>query len=833
VPDQPLFAGYRPAPGHGDECLDAGGDVQAHWRELATHLERGGPAHLTRRWDEGRRLLRDNGLAFQVNAGAGDQRPWPLDPLPLVLSSDEWDVLAAGVAQRARLLDRVAADLNGARRLIADGLVPAGAVLPHPQCLRPCRGVVPPGGAHLLLYACDLVRGGDGCWRVLADWTQAPPGAGAALENRIVLARTLAEPFRAGRVQRLAPFFQAVRACLRALAPARERPRIALLTPGPGAETWFEQVYLARYLGLDVVQGDDLTMRDGRVLLKTLDGLQGVDVLLRRLGDEWCDPLELRGDSALGLPGMVEAVRGGGVALANPLGSGVVENPALLPFLGGVCRQLLGEQALLQPVALRWGAEAAAAARAEPARWLLRPAGANRGAGWHLDRLDDEERRRLEAELEARAHAWVAQEREPWSCAPAWDGGALVPRELVLRLFAVREGGGWQVMPGGLARTFAPGEAAQGWLGRGGGAKDVWVRARGEVADISLLPADGAAVELVRGGAALPSRVADHLFWLGRYAERAEDQARLLRAAVARLADDAELGGAAGPAAFLDLLRRFGQPVDEIDAAGDEARLLLLAGDPGACGFRGLQDALRRSGGAARDRCSADTWAALSALDRELGQADADPDANRILARLDRVVFTCAALAGMGRENTTRGPGWRFLDLGRRLERASFTAELLQGGLCDCPGAGSPALLEALLQVADSSITYRSRYRTALRAEAVLDLLLTDNTNPRSVGFQVRQMAEHVAKLPGGGRALPGPAQRLATRLQADVTLADPIALAHDAEALKALLASVAEACAGLSDAVTTAWLAHSAPVRTFLRDGMRDGLRAGRQGPP
>ena len=811
-----FFASYQPLPGIWDECHDGRG-LRADWRSLGTHLDRLGPAQLDRRWDQGRRLIRENGLAFQAHASTGSAvRPWSLDPLPLMIGSITWQHLAEAVAQRARLLNAALADAYGPQRMLLDGVVPAAAVLAHPHYLRPCRDVPPSGGAWLHLYACDLARGPDGAWRVLADHTQTPPGAGFALENRLVLTRTLAEPFRDCRVERLAPFFQALRACLNRLAPpGRERPRIGLLTPGPGAETYFEQAYLAQYLGYDLVQGDDLTVREGRVLLKTLGGLVPVDVLLRRLADEWCDPLELRSDSSLGVLGLVGAARSGGVGLANALGAGLAENPAWLAAGPELSRRLLGEELRIAPIATAGGAEALAEAMANPSRFLIRPAFANRGRVWQPDQLDEDERRRLVAELECRPHGWIRQEHLLASTAPTLIGSDIVPRHVVVRLFAVRQGDSYLVMTGGLARTFSPDEARDGWLGRGGGSKDVWALAEGAVPDLSLLPPQDGPIELRRGGPDLPSRVADNLFWLGRYAERVEDTTRLLRSAVACLAEDAELGGPAAIEAHVDLLRRFGQPIDELDAQGPGGCILLLAADPAASGLGGLQGHLRRTAAAVRDRLSADTWRALAALDPILGADQAEPDANQSLSRLNGIILACAALAGMGRENTTRGPGWRFLDLGRRLERATFTADLLNESFCAGDDPGSRARLEALLSIADSAITYRSRYRADLRPGAVLDLLGTDTTNPRSLAFQVDQIRKHVEGLPRErGRALPSPAARLATRLADEVMLADPDALAADPERLGALLTKIADDCATLAEAVTVTYLAHSSNAR-------------------
>jgi uncharacterized circularly permuted ATP-grasp superfamily protein len=324
--------------------------------KLVSALEAIGVDEVRRRWDQARRLIRDNGVTYNVYGDPrGMDRPWELDPIPMVIGSDEWAGVARGLAQRAELLNRILSDLYGEQRLLHRGLIPPELVLESTGFLRPLHGAPLPGGVALHLSAADLARGPNGRFVVLADRTQAPSGAGYALENRIVVSRTLPEAFSDCRVQRLAAFFRSMRDTLIGLAPrSRENPRIVLLTAGPHNETYFEHAYLARYLGFALVEGEDITVRERRVYLKTLGGLERVDVVLRRLDDAFADPLSLRADSSLGVAGLVHAVRAGNVAVVNTLGSGVIETPALLAFLPALCRELLGEDLYLDNVPAWW-----------------------------------------------------------------------------------------------------------------------------------------------------------------------------------------------------------------------------------------------------------------------------------------------------------------------------------------------------------------------------------------------------------------------------------------------------------------------------------------------
>jgi uncharacterized circularly permuted ATP-grasp superfamily protein/uncharacterized alpha-E superfamily protein len=821
-----------------DELSDGHGELRPAWRDFAARFDALGPDEVAHRWEQARHLIHDNGVSFNVYGDArGLERPWPLGPMPTVIGAEDFAGLSKGLAQRARLFDAILADLYGPQRLLEENLLPAELVLAHPGFLRPCRGVKPPGGRFLHLYAADLARGVNG-WSVLADRTQAPSGAGYALENRIIVSRLLPDEFRECHIERLAPYFQQVRRAMAALAPqGQDNPRVVLLSPGPYNATYFEQAFLAQYLGYMLVEGADLTVREGCVYLKTLGGLHRVDVILRRLNDDFCDPLELRADSALGVPGLLQAVRDGNVAVANALGSGVVQSAALMPFLPGVCRALLGEELALPAVETWWCGEPRVLAHvlANLPDMVIKPAyPMGRTEPIFCDELDAAGREALRARLQANPAAFAAQRRATLSTTPLWEAGALHPRRLLLRTFSVADAsdaGAYRVMPGGLGVVAARDQRHDISIQRGAASQDTWVVSDGPVSTLSLLRPAGARVELSRGGGDLPSRVADNLYWLGRYAERADAMARLARTAVARLPDGAEpsdsIIAALRAQARLAPLPADGAPRDRLD---DVAALVFDADTQGT-----LADTLRsvhRTARAIRDRLSSDTWRVITSLDQEMREAESWRDSvnttGALSSLLDRLVALLAALSGLVMDSMSRGQGWRFLDMGRRLERA-VSLTLTIDATITVAKAAEPLVLESLLEAADSAITYRRRYLASLHAAAVLDLLLTDPTNPRSIVFQLGALLEHVVKLPHlPGRARDGIESAIAQGADALLSRMEELSVHQLAEVqgegdvqrpgLAALTAELARELPALSDALTESYLNHALQARQLGR---------------
>ena len=882
--------GYKGLPGCYDEMMSSRGTVREPWHKLIGGLDQLGTAELTRRWEEGRRLIRDNGVTYNVYADPqGIDRPWQLDPLPLVLSSAEWARAEAGLIQRARLLEMILADLYGPMELLKRGLLPPELIFAHPNFLRPCHGLRLPNNRHLHLYAADLGRTIDGKVWVVNDRTQAPSGAGYTLENRLVLSGMLPDVFRDCQVQRLALYFRTMRDNLISLAPRqRENPRVVLLTPGPYNETYFEHAYLARYLGLTLVEGGDLTVRDHRVYLKLLGGLQPIDVILRRLDDNYCDPLELWGGSFLGVPGLVQAVRAGNLAVANPLGSGLVQTPALNVFLPPICKALLGEDLLLQSTPTWWCANPrsrqhvlANLHRLVIKRTYPAPGKPSVFGG----KLDNGALQRLAAEIEARPHAFVAQEQLALSTAPVMienrtpgnsheEEGTwtLQPRHLVMRALLTASNDSFVVMPGGLTRYSASEDSLVVSLQHGGGSKDTWILSSAPVSRFSMLPPPGHPIPLSRGGGDLPSRAADDLFWLGRYAERAEGMVRLLRAILVRLTEKSGLSEA--PELPL-LLRALLHPVSGYGAAGEAAEpdpanappgyrgnsslslwrsgsgpstldmeLLTLVFDAGRIGsLRDTLASLRRVAACVRDRVSLDTWRILRSLDTQdlrPGLTDTAYQAGNgaplkrttgteVVGFLNQMVIGLAAFCGMALESMTRGHGWRFLDMGRRMERSIQLIRLFRNTLRTVSSTEGP-LLEALLEVGDSSMTYRRRYLTGLQAAPVLDLLLADDTNPRSLIFQLTAIDEHLDALPHDqARVTLSPGKRILVSALNSLLLADMETLAQGnqesvREPLDALLANLETQLPLLCDTITRTYLSHAETVRqrTYLDPPMQ-----------
>jgi uncharacterized circularly permuted ATP-grasp superfamily protein/uncharacterized alpha-E superfamily protein len=749
VGDSGFAQGYAPWPESVDEMVDPGGALRPHWRSFVRLLDDLGPAELVRRWDQARSLIHENGITHNVYGDPhGLDRPWSLDFLPLLIPGDQWDALSAGLAQRARLLDRLLADLYGPAETVASGLLPPELVYANPGFLRPCHGLKPPAGRWLHLYAADVVRTPSGGFEVLSDRTQAPSGAGYTLENRIVLSRVLPSVFRQCNVRRLAPFFSALRTSLAGLAPShRPSPRVVLLTPGPYNETYFEHVYLARYLGYTLVQGNDLTVRDSRVFLKTLSGLHPVDVIIRRVDDDYCDPLELYPGSFLGVPGLIQAAREGNVAIANALGSGMLQAPGFLPFLPALCRRLLGEELRLPSVQTWWCGheESRAFVLAHLARLVVKPALPTTGTDPVFGRdLSDAERDDLAAKIRARPHEFVAQEQSMACTAPALGDEGVTPRRFALRAHLAIHGDGYSVMPGGLTRIPWSADSLIVSLQKGGGSKDTWILADQPVQESSLLASPLQPVPLSRGGGDLPSRIADDLYWLGRYVQRAEATVRIARSALGRLID---VSGVEARVAVRALTRALGG--GNGGESPDRDLIGAFLGPPESFGLRSTASSIHRLARILRDRISVDAWRILQGIEREVSRFEVDPSdpCSGVLDLLDGLVASIAAFSGMSIDSMTRGLSWRFLDLGHRIERAMSVTRLLRETLVDTAEDEAP-LLEAVLEICDSSITYRRRYLTRLEAHALADLLLADETNPRSVAYQVAEIEQHLGALP-------------------------------------------------------------------------------------
>ena len=839
--NQSLFDAYPVYHRAYDEMFAAPGQRRPHWDRLASFLETLGANGLSRAWEQERRMIHENGVTYNVYEDPqGMERPWPLDAIPWIVSEAEWQRLEAALTQRARLLNAIMSDVYGPQILLEQGMLPPELVFAHTGFLRPCHGLPAPHNCYLPVYAVDLGRAPDGGWWVLADRTQSPMGAGYALENRLILSSVLADVFNASHVERFAPFFIALRQMLMNLAPRHQsNPRIVLLTPGPYHESYFEHAYLARYLGFTLVEGADLTVRDQTVYLKTLAGLKPVDVILRRLDDAYCDPLELYQESLLGVAGLLQAVRAGNVVVANPLGSGWLESAALMPLLPALCRHLLGEELALPSTPTWWCGNAADYdyVLAHLDELILAPCLPTKPRdvvfGAHLS---ISERRQLRQRIKARPYAYTGQSPLTLSRLPTWDGGGVQSQRGVLRAYVVATQDGYAVMPGGLARVTTANEQPFVSMQGDSRSKDVWVLSTSPQERTTLLPSGDQPLTLRRSGYEFPSRAADNLFWMGRYAERAEGLARFLRSIMQRLAGESKPGGSEALPTLLralpDTWAGLGLPAQTLDEASNgshhpyESAVLTAMYDINASNsVRASLQSLRRGLGLVRDYMTLEAWHIVNQLE-EIFMPFSPNDWLRLGETgglINQTIMTLSAFNGLGSENMIRGPEWRFLDMGRRIERAAHMISLLRSALVDVQ-ASEAAVLEALLEIGDSAITYRTRYLTRLQGVAVLDLLIADDTNPRAILYQLRALAEHVENLPRDDtRPELSPAQRLAIGMLAHVRLAEIERLAQigrngQRTQLEAFLTQLGQDLPALSDTITHHYLSHAESTRHLSR---------------
>lgn len=782
-----------------DELAAPDGTPRQSWSELLRGLQGFAEPDLAQAQREVARLLEDDGVTYTPSPSASisiadpgarvpegrlaSARPWLLDPLPLMLGAEEWSRLEVGLVQRAELLAAILTDLYGAQRLLAEQHVPPSAVLDHDEFLRPLVGIPALSSQRLFLLAVDLGRDAGGQWKVMADRTQAPSGVGYAMQNRRVVSRVLPEIYARAQLYRLTPFFHAMRMALVDAAPAGvEDPRVVVLSPGPMSETAFDQAFVASLLGFGLVEGSDLTVRDGRVWLRTLGKLEQVHVILRRVDSTWCDPLELRAGSRLGVAGLATAVRQGNVSVVNNLGSGVLENPALLPFLPELCQRLLGEPLRLPSVETWWCGDPAARSHvlAHLDDLVIRPISRDAGRSVVGSALTAAQREALVGRISEAPHRYVGQEVLALSSAPSSDTDRLVRRNVVLRSFAVQHGSSYLAMPGGLARVTRAVREPDDVLVTppgGGVAKDVWVVGADVVgsdvngSDVlsserlgsspvsqsyrqSDKSADRAPRQPAAATPAMAPRVLNDLFWFGRYAERAEDLLRLVLAArtVALETDHDRSSGRT-----LEVLLRAvthvstaypGFTAPEV-AMMPELRQMVL--DRRRAGTVGQSlGALNRAALGVRDQLSADVFVVLADVDRALSQLAAAPydTGLQLTETCERVLSGLLGLAGIVSENMVRDPGWHLLDMGRGLERALQLVRLLTVTLAEVHEAEADrGLVEAVLTTAESILTFRRRYRGRAGTDAVVELLVVDRQNPRSVAYQLDRISRDLRAL--------------------------------------------------------------------------------------
>lgn len=764
-----LLADYAARASNGDLMLDAAPASQALWRDMLGGLADLGGGAFGPLQERVTRQVADLGMAFRLT-GEDEERSWPLSPVPLLIQADEWNRIKRGMAQRAELLERVVRDIYGPGTLISSGALPAPVVTGSPHFWRQMINARPPGNRYLHFYSADLARGPDGEWRVLADGVRAPTGAGYALENRLAMARVSGDLLGHMNVRRLAPFFTAFRQGLAAVCE-RVEPRIALLTPGRFNQSYAEQAHLARYLGFLLVEGDDLVVRDHRLYVRTIEGLKRIDAVWRRMDTTWLDPLTFDAGSRIGVPDLFDAIIHGGLVTANQPGVGVVESRAFAAFLPRLAQAMLGEDLMLPNIATWWCGQPAERAH------VLDTIGdmaigsafgqsvAVTGKGSRIGaNLDAMERSSLWEAMAARPMDYVGQELVQLSTAPAVIDGRLTARPFTLRVFMTRDGDGvWRTMPGGFARLAAHGDLRAVLMGDGDLSADVCIVGDAPEAPISLLDT-APSTPIRRSAGTLPSKAADNLFWMTRYLERAEATLRVVRALLGG-SIEADGGGALDPATMdrlVDLLQLWGA----IPPATSDTNVMLLCraaigGPDNGASVQGLTAAARAIGQGMRERLAVDYWRLLA---RPLNRLEADA-ARPMLEQLADLIDRYSALSGLAAENMGRSQGWRFLELGRRIERAITVCRLLRQFAFDGAGADD---LTVLLDICDSQISYRTRYLSGLSLHPVRDLVGLETHNPRSLAYQVALIGEHLAALPAlHDDGMPEPPARIAAALTA------------------------------------------------------------------
>lgn len=754
---------YRSQPGLLDDAYADG--IKPEWEYLLNSLGDLGAKSLSDRRAKARRILRDDGATYNIYGRDGSPSSnWELDLVPSVIGSEDWAVIEAGLLERAELFNLMLRDFYGPRTLLKHRALPPEALLSHGGFLRACDGIRLPGDHELILHSVDMVRQADGSMCVLSDRTQAPSGAGYVLENRTVMSRVFPSLFRDSHVHRLAIFYQRLRKKLMSLSPTDEMPRIVVLTPGGQNETYFEHAYLANYLGYPLVQSGDLVVRNGYVWMKSLNGLERVDVIMRRVDDVYCDPVELRSDSQLGVPGLLDVARSGHVVIANPLGSGVLENPILIKYLPEISKCLLGREPRLASVKTYWCGddEDLKYTLANISELIIKPA--YRGSGlssvWGGD-LNKQQTAELIAQIKQRRHQYVAQERVQKSHIPTFAQGQLVPRPAILRSFAVASESSYTVMPGGLTRIGLEAGGQIISMQSGCPSKDTWVTASEpeRIVD-SATSSEATAVAANSPLISLPSRVVENLYWMGRYAERAEGCLRILRTVFMMLHGEERISATSkrtllqAVSKITATLPGFSNASPELLLNPEEELLLIIKDGARPGSIKSTLNAMLYCADESKELLSSDTMRVINDLRDALDSLDSSLAGGLISApeeALDPLVTALVALSGLMQESMVHGVGWHFMQMGKRVERAMHvinTVSMLVTPVADANDHNT--LLTAMLTSMEVLITYRRRHRERMGIELGLELVLLDVTNPRSLVFQFEQLKSHFEALQTG-----------------------------------------------------------------------------------
>ncbi len=829
-----------------NELLDGNGKPRPHWQALVDTLANEDPAEMRKRTEAVQRQVRENGVTYNVYADThGLQRPWDLDVLPFIIPHQEWDQIAAAVAQRATLLNKILIDIYDEESILKQGLLPAALIHGHAGFLRPCHGIKHYDDIALHSYAVDIARSPNGKWWVVSDRTQAPTGAGYALENRTVISSAFPDLFRDLNTQRLSGFFSSMRDSLShwgrlcaqkqsqhhaEIAPLSlgEQPLVVILTPGPYNETYHEQSFLAGYLGFPLVQGNDLTVRNGVVWLKTISGLKPVHVILRRIDDDYCDPLEFIASSLLGVAGLTEVARQGKVVVANALGSNLLQSGALLGFLPNLCKKLLGETLRMPSVATWWCGESNALEYVitHLDDLVIKPAFPQmQDYPVFGEDLNQQQRQELINKLRSNPQNYIAQEQVEISQAPAMlNGGDFSSRAIGLRVYAFATPNGYAVMPGGLARVAAGKDSRVITMQRGGTSKDTWVTSPYTQSTESLLRRTTSSKDLVRGNTYLSSRMVENLFWYGRYTIRNTQMAILLKTAMRFHLDYSTENRAIEWPTIYNLCVWYElMPMDEqyaklhkrelpLNLSDDEIEELLIKA-VFANNNNSLSSSVQQFFQQAfnlRERLSLDHWRTINRLSQQFINTNQQPTIQEALTHVDAAINSFVAITGFALDWMTRDQGWRFMSIGRRIERLQFLCVILQQALV-MPAESN---LDWLLQVSNNIVTYRARYSAQPEWLPVLDLVLMDEHNPNAMIFQLKGLVKYLSEISanynGGGNE-----GMLMERLESLKSLDPDLSLYHGSTALLTWLGDTYTICTKLSDQLTLRFFSYTSAHTT------------------
>lgn len=836
--EAPFVAPYASSNTAFDEAFEDNRQPRLPWQAVMSAVQQLGSEGMQDRHHRAQRILRDDGATYNLKSDPLSPNVWSLDIIPQVIMESEWRGLETALKQRAKLFDLIYKDIYGEQRLLKEGIVPSEIIFSHPGFLRPCHNLKWPTDTMLTFHAVDLVRDQSGRFVATGDRTQAPSGAGYALENRTVVSRILPSLFRDSQTMRLAGFFQSVRETLTNLATRiTESPRIVVLTPGAYSSTYFEQSYIANHLGYPLVQGGDLTVRNGKVWMKSLSGLSRVDVIIRRVEDSLCDQAELRSDSMLGVPGLLEVVRQGNVVVTNPLGSGVLETPALLAFLPQISQFLMAEELMLPSAETYWCGDKdhMAFIEANLGSLIIKPAFRSQTSkSIYCHKLDKEGLTNTLAMIKADPTSYVAQHYIPGSLSPIWENGELKPRPCILRTFSVACEGSFHIMPGGLSRVAEDcNETIVSKNLSGSRSKDMWVLSETNESNFDV-PLDNLPISQAQA-ANLPSRVIENLFWFGRYTERAEMSLRLMRTIFKQLngidhfpteSREVLLGALSEISGSLP---GFHDQPELIENPNDELAALVVDGQRMGSIKSNLQQMLACAE-QVKEMLSADTRIILNELRDHIHSVDrayvnglpSVPEES-----LDSLVTSLLAISGLNHESMLRGMDWMFQEIGRRTERALLTANLLKHTLSrPLPSLQQQQVLESVLLSVEALISFRRRYRTRARVSYGLDLLMIDRTNPRSLIYQIEQLRKYLEELPQSEQTSLGlsPDKRLIIKSLNDIQLADLETLSQIDEAsqtrhdLTELMTQVVEQLEKLTTLISDKYFDHTAGPQQLIK---------------